>query len=160
MTDTYVPEFYVPINYSNVIDAIPPGEDIIYSTMCLANRSFGTFSKRPFRLEWKSHVLITLYGVAFTLFNKNQVPELVYVPLHDIIIGKNYILASGGIFTLIRQPEFESVITFARRSNEFQAKFKPFITLRKQERKLEKKMQKEGKKREKKRKKEEKRKKK
>ena len=54
-------DIYVPLDYSKVKTVIPPGEDIVYSTLC-----YVTAGTPAYRRKWTSHVLITTDGVAYT----------------------------------------------------------------------------------------------
>jgi acyl-CoA-binding protein len=64
-----MPEGFIPIDYSNLKDVIPPGEDILYSTLCVAETVSGINTplvKDYKKHTWKTHVLLTENGIAFT----------------------------------------------------------------------------------------------
>jgi len=65
-----MPEGLVPIDYSNLRDVIPPGEDILYSTLCAAktmNIGIDTVNVKNYKsYSWKTHALLTETGIAFT----------------------------------------------------------------------------------------------
>jgi len=131
-------EIYVPINYSNVKDVIPVGEDIIYSTLCRATKG------EPGSLKfWRTHLLITNKGIAFSKpgEKKRDPPELIYLNWTRVI----YVLKKGlrlDLFkpypaskfecefldlTLKFDPTFESKDKFKKRLKEFPRKFIPFM---------------------------------
>ncbi|MFX1493572.1 MAG: hypothetical protein ACFFBZ_04755 [Promethearchaeota archaeon] len=54
-------EIYVPIDYSNLKEILPVGDDIIYSTLCKAyHTDAGSL------IIWKTHLLMTEKGIAFS----------------------------------------------------------------------------------------------
>lgn len=108
---------YVPIDYSDVKNVIPQGEDIIYSTLCKAtiDKSFGPIINKT---KWLSHVLMTEKGIAFSVPQKKKPTEFVYVPWYEI-----YHTWNDGIFLrnltemliVTRDPNFESKEKFKER---------------------------------------------
>lgn len=141
--DFFEPEIYVPLNYSNLINIIPSGEIIIYSTLCKV--SWGTVPGRL--LQWTSHVLITSYGIAYfkptNMWTRGSM-ELKYSPWYDIskVLYNGFEFKGPMIFKLHRDPTFESKETFNSRKSEFGKNFRKLWLRRKNELKLEKKKRK------------------
>jgi hypothetical protein len=65
--------FYVPTDISNLIDFLPPSDDIIYSTLCKikfsisyrSGTSFKSVEHTTRKVEYNSHLLITQNGFAY-----------------------------------------------------------------------------------------------
>ncbi len=132
---------YVPIDYSDIKNVIPPGEDIIYSTLCIGFtlQSLGTKTKT---YRWASHVLMTPNGVAYTfpdMTKRKAPPKQVYSSWDkfDTIVSKGK--SSVGInarfveFRLVREENYESKEKFKDRLKEFIAKFRPLLIKKKEQ---------------------------
>lgn len=141
-------EIYVPIDFSNARDVIPPGEDIIYSTICAGKGEFLEGTKST-TYKWESHFLLTDKGVAFTIpldvsHTKKQIKNLNpraehYLEWHNIIVVPGRTGDKPGFivdkieneikitcfFELVRNPNFESEEKFQDRKQLFFDKFKP-----------------------------------
>lgn len=114
----FVPEIYVPINYSNVGSVIPQGEDIIYSTLCKATVDRGFGSAYVDVTNWVSHVLITKKGLAFTVPQKRKPNRLLYEPWYNISHTWNDAILLSGFkqrLVMTRDPNFESKEKFKER---------------------------------------------
>ena len=128
-----MPDIYVPINYSDMISMIPPGEDIIYSTLCKSAIS-KHYGNKITTWKWTCHALMTSEGVAYTSRGIK-----IYKPWANI----KSILSAGrfGIgfitkvsdFALVREKNFESKEDFKKRSREFVGKFRPLLIEKKEE---------------------------
>lgn len=134
-------DIYVPINYSDMISMIPPGEDIIYSTLCKSAIS-KHYGKKIVTYKWICHVLMTSEGVAYTKKDVKMITVTdvkTYTPWAKI----KSILSAGrfGIgfitkvsdFALVREKNFESKEDFKKRSREFVGKFRPLLIEKKEE---------------------------
>ena len=76
-------EIHTPIDYSDLKDSIPPGEEIIYSTLAK-----GTLMQMNSRTTWICHLLITNKTLAYSVPKKKSV-NLMFsggnvVPLYDV----------------------------------------------------------------------------
>jgi len=127
-------DIYVPIDYSNLKAVIPPGEDIIYSTLCKAKKS-STGMAGVTTTKWISHVLMTPKGIAFMEPRRKKSMKLKYFDWYKIRrISKTIIPITLKIFLkLEREPNFESKGDYNKRVNEFREKFKVIIEKRKKE---------------------------
>lgn len=135
-------DIYVPIDFSDIKNKIPPGEDIIYSTLCkgFTSQTVGTKTKT---WRWISHVLMTPNGVAYTFPNmkKKKAPPLqiysVWDEIHSIAsagkLGAGFQLSRFSSFKLVREENFETKEKFKERSKEFIAKFRPLIIKKKEQ---------------------------
>lgn len=138
-------EIYVPIDFSDIKNVIPPGEDIIYSTLCQGTHSqnLGTKTKT---WKWISHCLMTKNGVAYTfpsLQKKKEPPQKIYSKWEDILaiasagkFGVGFTLSLITSYKLVRNENFETKEKFKERSKAFVAKFRPLV-IKKQEEWLE-----------------------
>jgi len=82
-------DIYVPIDYSDIKNKIPPGEDIIYSTLCKGQTSqnLGTKTKR---WTWISHVLMTPNGLVYTFPDVRKKKHLHYkFMIHGRILNQS-----------------------------------------------------------------------
>lgn len=139
---------YIPIDFSDLKSAIPPEQEIIYSTYAeVAYRGLRPYyasdakelTRRGFRqykAKWNTHVLITSKGLAFEIHYKYKTPlQTYYLPLyHSAFLLKKYIITildeiigSSHALSLLRVPDFEDYDTFKKRSKEFKSFLKPFI---------------------------------
>ena len=134
-------DIYVPINYSDINKIIPPGEEIIYSTLCkgVLLLSQGT---KSITYKWKTHVLITPNGIAYTKPNTLKKKAVLqeystWDEIYRIIsVGKfgiGFSLRKAFDFKLIRDVNFETKEKFNERSKEFVAKFRPLLIKKKEQ---------------------------
>jgi len=135
-------DIYVPIDYSDIKNKIPPGEDIIYSTLCKGQTSqnLGTKTKR---WTWISHVLMTPNGLVYTFpdVRKKKAPPLqiydTWENIKSIVsvgkFGTGFVLSRGTDFKLVRGEDFETKEKFKERSKEFIAQFRPLLIKKKEE---------------------------
>jgi hypothetical protein len=112
-------KFEVPIDKSNVKSIIPPGEDIVFSTMFRGKKpiSGGT-------IRWTTHALITTKGIAYYEAKGNDfspVRHLVkYNGLRDVkIITKGLKVTGGRVLNIS--------FTFMKFSNETNKEYKQRI---------------------------------
>ena len=144
-------EIYYPIDGSNLKEIIPIGQDIIYSTLC---KGYAKESEDK-KYKWKSHVLITKEGVAFSIpltvnYTKKELknnPNLKvnhFMPWANIIIIKWQPLVGISVgfavpwvynqirlrseFILERENKYESKQLFKQRLEPFLEKFKPIAS--------------------------------
>jgi hypothetical protein len=122
-------EIYVPIDYSDLKSVIPPGEDIIYSSLCQANMSFG-----PRTEKWNSHILLTKNHFAYTKPVKRKAPESILFPLYKLwLFAPNTIYINKLFsFRLKQDPNYETKENFKKRGKEFGYKFLPYLLEAKQ----------------------------
>ena len=88
-------EIIVPVDYSNVSNVIPPGEDIIYSSIAKAST---TYIKTT--IFWETHILFTSNGIAFSRpenWNKPKKSDVlnVYYSWHKVS-GMSMVRMLGG----------------------------------------------------------------
>ncbi|MFX1376932.1 MAG: hypothetical protein ACFFA0_14095 [Promethearchaeota archaeon] len=119
-------ELYVPIDHSNVKDAIPEGEDIIYSTLCKVMRNIYGKNKK---YTWISHVLMTPNGFAYTepnFIQKHMPPQAYYIPWYEIrnIGNRTFFVSLDHQFYLEKNPD-EPKTDFKNRGLRFPVKFIP-----------------------------------
>ena len=127
---TYI---HVPLDYSELKSAIPPGEDILLSSKCKALiDSVGGTTK------FTSHVLLTQKHFAFTFPVKNKPVELNLVPLYKVvtfnrggIIMKKIPIAS---FRFKWEGSYETNANFKERVKKFGYNFLPYLIEAKKER--------------------------
>ncbi len=141
-------EIYVPINISNLMDFLPPSEDILYSTLCKIKFSFSYSSSSMTsastkyttrKIEYNSHLLITQNGLAyyyrpfFTVGDSSSVWGP--LPTYNTLLNINEFYGSrrfrvshldfsrdGSInylFEIIPHPDIESVSEFEQRRINF-----------------------------------------
>lgn len=117
---------YVPIDYSNVSEVVPDGDDILYSTLCKIYRSQvggGT-------VKWNSHVLITQSGCALIVPKRRKKMGLSFLKWIDLrkvrSTASEKLLMRWGIsayakirLEVIREPEHESVEDFLKSRSTF-----------------------------------------
>ncbi|MBA7625045.1 hypothetical protein ES703_32466 [subsurface metagenome] len=121
-------DIYLPIDYSNLSAVIPPGEDIIYSTLCKIS------TLRPYYGHtWNSHVLFTTKGFAY--FDLKKEKKSVYLDYFNIkrINKKGFPTGLFTSFIIIRDPNFESREAFNKRIKEFSRTMKVNVENRKKE---------------------------
>lgn len=149
-------EIYLPIDFSKTREVIPPGEEIIYSTMCAGKGEFLEGNKR-INYDWLSHFLLTENGVAFTIpldasHTKKQIKNLNprkehYLPWYNIIVVPGRTGDKPGFIIekieneikmmcfmeLVPTPDSESEESFNKRKMLFFEKFKPIQEEKKKE---------------------------
>ncbi len=148
-----MPDIYVPIDYSNAKEKIPPGEDIVYSTLTIVTKGPASYSRK-----WTSHVLMTTKGITYTIPLRKSAPQVIYHSWNGIygIMRKNFQIG-GTHFKLVRDPNYESKENFKVRIKQFSSTIKPIkqaykemhfaeIRKKKQEKREKKKQKKELKK--------------
>jgi hypothetical protein len=123
-------DIYFPIDSSVAKNVIPPGEEIIYSTLCKIVHSGLPGSGTPTR-KWDSHVLLTPKGLVYSMPGNRAL----YNDWFEVkrITGKYIELFLGFRMGLKREPNFETKDGFKKRSKEFSRKIKPIMQGRKDE---------------------------
>lgn len=119
---------YVPIDYSEVANEIPEGEDILYSTLCHTTERGGSGPTR-YKKNYTSHVVLTTNGIAFEVKRKLSKSRNNYISYIEDgfqarIKPNNKFWAAGptGIlysFQLKHSKDFESKQQFRERSQVF-----------------------------------------
>lgn len=122
--------FYVPIDYSNLSEIIPEGEDIVYSSLVTIKGSSYSGSGMS-TSSYISHILMTTGGIAFTIPRKRKNPELVYkawdfVNTRETRIGK-ISLSSTNTIHLTRDKNLESNESFKKRKKDFGVTILPVV---------------------------------
>ncbi len=117
---------FIPIEYSNVSEVVPKGDDILYSTLCeMYKLQVGGSHKK-----WESQVLLTQSGCAFNGPKKRKKTELLFLKWTGLrkirtTLSKNLALryGRGGYgeirLNVMRDPEYESEEDFLKRKNNF-----------------------------------------
>lgn len=136
-------ELYVPIERSNLYKLIPPGEDIIYSSMAKQKWNPGNSS-----VTVESHFLATKKGFVmdycYRIKNRTAYHEDRYIPWYEI----NFVTRRGGRVVppmlhfykginwiqFYREKSHESKERFAERSKRVLSTFIPLILESKKER--------------------------
>lgn len=130
-TDTSETNFYVPIDYSDVRDAIPVGEDIIYSTLFAVHSHGGEGIGFIKTQHYISHALFTKQGIAFQEpRGKTLTPH--YLPWYKVwmVVGNSILIKKGTtIYTYIlnHHPDYESPQNFEMRQMKFYLEFAPLV---------------------------------
>lgn len=133
-------DIYVPIDYSDIKKKIPPGEEIIYSTLCKGVVEVGGPPQKTIRTTWITHVLFTQNGVTWVKphYTKKRRPSTQeYTPLEDV----NYLFYDRipsfriGLARLFlkREKIFETKENFRERSARFLPRFAPLIIEKKKQ---------------------------
>ena len=135
-------EIYVPIEYSEAINVVPPGDEILYSTMC----RMSYFAPSGSITRWLSHVLLTEGGVALTNAKDKGSFELKYLPWTKVgYIGTKFLsIHLGDTYPstmdhhivnckFIRDPNFETEEMFRERKARFPTIFLPLLIQKKEE---------------------------
>ncbi|MHA1239588.1 MAG: hypothetical protein ACTSQU_02230 [Promethearchaeota archaeon] len=136
-------DFYIPIEISDLQYILPPGEQIVYSTLCRC-ALVKTIGNKTQVLKWNTHVLFTNNYVAYNKpdsFKKNSSYQQKYSRWEDVqgmilIGGKGFVLNATMDFKLMRDINLETEEQFIKRTREFLLKYPPFI-IEKKERWLE-----------------------
>ncbi len=134
-------EIFVPIDFTNLKDNLPPGEIIIYS----ATAKISSYAVTGYAIEWPSHILCTPKGIAY--FNRmegkdglvegeNMKDTPHFVPWEEtgvidaegwetafLIKGVDYKVRYG--ITLTFDSQFETKKSFNQRRKEFATRFRP-----------------------------------
>ncbi len=137
------PEIYVPLESTNLRQAIPSGDKILYSTMCSAQimgqLSFTGTKYTQSVSHFQSHVILTTGGVAFTIPGEKDV-DLQYFPWHEVTNlyyhpnfpdKKGFELKRINFF-LERSGSTETEEKFRERLKGFIDRFRPIILKEKQ----------------------------
>ncbi|MFX0005931.1 MAG: hypothetical protein ACFFA7_12420 [Promethearchaeota archaeon] len=137
-----ISDIYVPIDFSDLKSVIPPGEDIIYSTLCKGRATVMSKwdARKNITTTWVTHVLFTENGVAWVKPNywkKKKPSTQEYNSLVDIdyvFYDKvpSFRISPARIF-LAREVNFETKEKFVERCEEFLLKFAPLIVQKKEE---------------------------
>lgn len=128
-------DFFIPIEHTDLQYILPPGEQIIYSTLCRCTISETTHKKTKF-LNWNTHVLFSNNYVAYhkpDSFKKNPRNQQKYDRLEEVQVigGKGFVLKSSMIFKLLRV-DLETKEQFIERLREFLLKYSLFIIEKKE----------------------------
>jgi hypothetical protein len=127
---------FIPIDYSDVREAIPEGEDIIYSSFCSAQKSGMNMRTQTFESEtFQSHVLFTKNGIAYQepeagLMKSNYLP---WYKVNNIATGSFMIQKGSGMtkkivaYTMTPITKYESLKEFEMRSKRFYFDFVPHV---------------------------------
>lgn len=126
--------FYVPVDFSDVREAIPVGEDIIYSSLF----SVFTHGADPFAVksqQFQSHVLFTKKGIAYQepklhLMKSNYLPwyKVNQITVATIMFKKGTkINTTMYVYTMIPDTNYESLKDFDMRTWRFFFEFVPHV---------------------------------
>ncbi len=121
-------DIYVPIDYTNLNSVIPPGEDIIYSTLCKVTQTLVAGE-----LKWESHVLMTTKGFAYSKTRGRKSLKGIYVDWYKKRVTRTKITTPLMQFKIKRDPNYESSGAFYTRSQNFKATIKPIVEAREKE---------------------------
>lgn len=124
-------KFYVPIDYSDVKDAIPIGNDIIYSTLFTVNThtvdpQLG--GRHGFKTNnYVTHALLTEKGIAYQKL-KGGVLKPEFIPWSKLTIFVGHSLGFQDkmtmyTFALTRDPDYESAQNLEMRLMKFYLEF-------------------------------------
>ncbi|MFX0099707.1 MAG: hypothetical protein ACFFCS_09000 [Candidatus Hodarchaeota archaeon] len=129
---------FVPIDYSDAVNHVPAGEQIIYSTMVeYVQQRVNDIATAASR--YVTHMLITENGMVYNkIKSKKKPPEYRYIPWTDIYstgqrMGWGYISTGmsiqpgAEIFYLRQDKNFEDKKTFKERSKKFPLVSLPLI---------------------------------
>ena len=128
-------DIYYPIDGSSaemIKTIIPPGEEVIYSTLCKIKFS----TPPPFvqKQRYISQVLLTNRGLAYINYTNKRCIYFDWGQVRGIYYRKMIEISAGGIdLFLVRYPDFETKEGFKKRSKEFAGKIKPVLNARKEE---------------------------
>jgi hypothetical protein len=127
-------DIYYPLDSTSakVIQAIiPPGEDVIYSTLCKIKYS----TPPPFveKKRYRSQVLLTNKGVAYINYTVKRCIYFDWAQVRGIYYKKVIEIFAGLDLVLVRDPDFETKEDFKKRTKEFASKIKPVMNARKEE---------------------------
>jgi hypothetical protein len=128
-------DIFVPIDHTDLKEVIPPGENITYSTLCNVVEKGGV-GPTSYKKKYKSHVLVTNKGIAFTIPKWRKEPKSFYMPLDKVRITKKGKLSlsvrrefTSGLayFVPVIAKEYESAQSFKEREPKFGAAIIPLI---------------------------------
>lgn len=122
-------DIYIPIDSSPAKNIIPPGEEIIYSTLCKIVQ--GSAPATTLR-KWLSHVLLTNKGLVYT-YPSNKAFYHDWADVRGIYFNKFIEISQSFKLFLKRDPNFETKEGFKKRKKEFGNKIKPIMNERKDE---------------------------
>ena len=122
---------YVPLDYSEIKSVLPPGEDIIYSTLARYKFNLNVGSVRM-KQTFLSHVLLTPRHLAYTKpVEKKEEVELKLIPLYDVLVFRakpaGQIVLGISFLELVRDPDFETEDNFKTRLERFAPEFIPYL---------------------------------
>jgi len=143
-------DIYIPIDYTNLKEVIPLGQEIVYSTFAEIDlRGGNTYTGRgisQIRSKWQTHVLFTKEGLAIFLdrkfINKKEFIPVYYPYYNTGFLLKKLVISAdfkepfrGGItiggvtmtLSLIKHSKFETKSSFKARSKEFKKTIKSYI---------------------------------
>ncbi|MFX0102238.1 MAG: hypothetical protein ACFFCS_21915 [Candidatus Hodarchaeota archaeon] len=143
-------EIYIPIDSTNLKDVIPPGEDILYSTMCQGTYAYRTLNQ-TISVKFNAHALLTTGGIAYTCANRGGQMQNYYEPwwrvfqVVKILKWRGFVINRPDLigspmrklnivsFSLKQNEGFETEEKFKERNQEFVGKFRPLLIQRRQE---------------------------
>ena len=113
-----ISNLYIPIDFSNLPSVIPQGGNILYSTLCYAEKT------QPEKKEWNCHFLISDLGIGFTGPIEDAEKELKFFTWIDLHQGYNQfrnkkIYIDSTWFTAINFQESEPSKEFKNRAKRF-----------------------------------------
>lgn len=134
--------FYVPIDYSDVKDAIPIGNDIIYSTLFTVNTHTIDPKLGPIQgvktSNYVTHALFTENGIAYQKI-KGGTLKPKFIPWYKLSIFVGHSLGfqdkmTTYTFALTHDPEYESAQNLEMRLMKFYFKFVSHVISEKRKR--------------------------
>ncbi|MFW9818806.1 MAG: hypothetical protein ACFFE5_04285 [Candidatus Thorarchaeota archaeon] len=137
-----ISDIYVPIDYSDLKSIIPPGEDIIYSTLCkgIASVPHKYDARKKIITKWATHILITPNGIAWNkpnYYTKKQPSTQEYTNLEFIdrffrmkVVGSGFSFYPADL-KVVRDENYESKEKFKERSRKFVSTIAPYAIERK-----------------------------
>lgn len=133
-------DFAVPIEYSNVDEVIPVGEEIIYSTLCNITHIeiHGISEKTKDPEKYVSHVVLTPYTVGFSFPQENRPSRILSIKISKIkLMNKGFSIPSIGTFIISYDPKYETDKEFKDRRGRFYSMFKDILKMRLEDAKKE-----------------------
>ena len=127
-------DIYYPIDGSSakvIKTIIPPGEEVIYSTLCKIK--FTTPPPFVEKKRYHSQVLLTNKGLAYINYVNKRCIYFDWAQVRGIYFKKVIEIFAGLDLVLERDPDFETKEGFKKRSKEFAGKIKPVLNARKEE---------------------------
>jgi hypothetical protein len=121
---------FVPINCSAAINAVPKGQNIVYSTKCRHENRATSVLFNPIigkATSYKTHVLMTSQG--FVCRNSLFGDSYKFVPWEEArYIGKDYLTYGDGYsLKIIFDNEFEDRTSFNERIKRFEYNVIPYV---------------------------------
>ena len=117
--------FYVPINYTNLSETVPDGDDILYSTLC-AVQVLQRFARVH---TYIAHILLTKHGFAMTSSLRDKDLVLTYIPWHDSYVWKEVDFKPENMtmkgedynymYYPVRDTQYEALESYQARSRDF-----------------------------------------